>query len=180
MIQGMEDLESVLSGGHPNSLGRTLEVVEVVLADRSRLRELYQCYFSSDEVVRLRVSNAMKRVTIEHPDWTMDFVEGLQSDVAAIDQASTQWTLALLFDLMADRLSSEQRLRAIGVMKSNLSHHTDWIVLNNTMKVLGRWAKDDPALAAWLRPHAVRLADDDRRSVAGNARKLLDQLGERT
>ena len=80
---------------------------------------------------------------------------------------------------MADRLSSEQRLRAIDVMKSNLSHHTDWIVLNNSMKVLGRWAKDDPALAAWLRPHAVRLADDDRRSVAGNARKLLDQLGER-
>lgn len=79
----------MLSGGLPNSLGRTLEVVEAVLADRSRLRDLYGCYFSTDEVVRLRVSSAMKRVTIEHPDWTMEFIDGLQSKVAAIDQPST-------------------------------------------------------------------------------------------
>lgn len=39
----------------------------------------------------------MKRLTSEHPDWTMDF----------IDQASTQWTLALLFDLLAEHLSPE-------------------------------------------------------------------------
>ena len=27
----------MLAGGHPNSLGRTVEVVEIVLADQSRL-----------------------------------------------------------------------------------------------------------------------------------------------
>lgn len=172
----MSSFEAVLSGGHPNSLGRTLEVVDAVLADRSRLDDLYRCYFSTDEVVRLRVSSALKRVTTKHPDWTMDFIDGLQSEIAAIDQASTQWTLALLFDLMVDRLSPEQRERAVEIMKHNLAHHSDWIVLNNSMKVLGTWAKDDPALSTWLRPHAVRLGDDDRKSVARNARSLLDQL----
>jgi hypothetical protein len=174
----VKDFEEAFSGGHPNSLGRTLEVVEAVLADRSRLNDLYQCYFSTDEVVRLRVSNAMKRVTIEHPDWTMDFVDGLQSDVAAIDQPSTQWTLALLFDLVGDRLSPRQRSRAIEIMRNNLAHHSDWIVLNNSMKVLGKWAKGDPELQRWLRPHANRLAHDERKSVASNARKLLDQLDQ--
>lgn len=172
------DFEEVLSGGHPNSLGRTLEVVDAVLADRSRLSDLYQCYFSTDEVVRLRVSSAMKRVTIKHPDWTMDFIESLQSEVAAIDQASMQWTLALIFDLLADRLSPDQRSRAIEIMKDNLALHSDWIVLNNSMKVLGRWAKNDPELQRWLQPHARRLADDDRQSVATNARKLLGQVGD--
>ena len=175
----MTEFEEVLSGGHLNSLGRTLEVVEAVLADRSRLDDLYRCYFSTDEVVRLRVSSAMKRVTIEHPDWTMDFIDGLQSDIAAIDQASTQWTLALLFDLMADHLSTEQRARAIEIMEDNLAHHTDWIVLNNSMKVLGKWAKHDPDLAERLQPHARRLADDNRKSVASNARKLRDQIKRR-
>lgn len=169
--------EEMLSGGHPNSLGRTLEVVEAVLADRPQLDDLYQCYFSEDEVVRLRVSSAIKRVTIAHPDWTMDFIDGLQSDVAAIDQPSTQWTLALIFDLLRDRLSPRQRSRAIDIMKSNLTHHSDWIVLNNTMKVLGRWAKNDPELARWLQPKANRLVHDERKSVASNARKLLDQVG---
>ena len=153
-------------------------MVNAVLADRSLLDDLYECYFSSDEVVRLRVSNAMKRVTIEQPDWTMDFIEGLQSDVAAIDQASTQWTLALIFDLLADRLSPEQRSRAVTIMKDNLANHSDWIVLNNSMKVLGRWATDDPELARWLQPHAHRLVDDERKSVASNARELLEQASK--
>jgi len=173
----VEEFESMLSGGHPNSLGRTLEVVDAVLADRSRLDDLYRCYFSDDEVVRLRVSSAMKRVATEHPDWTMGFVDGLQSDVAAIDQASTQWTLALLFDLMADLLSPQQRSRAVDIMQENLAEHSDWIVLNNSMKVLGRWADADNGLAEWLLPHARRLARDERKSVATNARKLLEHLG---
>lgn len=67
-----------------------------------------------------------------------------------------------------------------GCPKFSIAHvgpdHSDWIVLNNTMKVLGEWAKRDPDLARWLQPHAARLAADDRRSVASNARKLLDQL----
>lgn len=172
----MIDFETALSGGHPNSLGRTLEVVDAVFADRSLMADLYRCYFSKDELVRLRVSSAMKRITIEHPDWTMDFMDGLQSDVAAIDQASTQWTLALIFDLTVDRLSAQQRSRALEIMKNNLANHDDWIVLNNSMKVLGKWAEDDHGLAEWLKPRAVRLAEDDRKSVSANARKLLAKL----
>ena len=166
----------MLSGGHPNSLGRTLEVVDAVLADRSRLRDLYRCYFSENEVVRLRVSSAMKRVAIEHPDWTTEFIDGLQTEVAAIDQASTQWTLALLFDLLVDRMSPDQRERAVEIMQHNLATHSDWIVLNNSMKVLGAWADDDAELAEWLRPHARRLERDERKSVASNARTLLQRL----
>ncbi len=177
MHEPLDDFEAALTGGHPNSLGRTDDVAQAVLADRSRLEELYRCYFSDDEVVRLRTSSAFKRVTIERPEWTMDYLDRLQSEVAAIDQPSAQWTLALLFDLTVERMSVAQRARAVEIMQHNLATHDDWIVLNNSMKVLGTWAADDPELTRWLLPHARRLADDDRKSVAGNARKLLDGLG---
>lgn len=163
----------MLTGGHPNSLGRTLEVVEIVLGDRNRHRDLYNCYFSDDEVVRLRVSNAMKRVTIEHPDWTMDFMDGLQGEIAAIDQASTQWTLALIFNMTRHLMSSAQLFRALEIMKSNLANHRDWIVLNNSMEVLFEWSKDDPELQTWLKPHLERLTGDSRNSVVRRATKLL-------
>lgn len=172
-----EEFAAMLTGGHPNSLGGTEKVVDLVLSDRARLSQLYSCYFSDDEVVRLRVSSAMKRITIAHPDWMMDFMDRLHDDVAAIDQASTQWTLALIFDLTRHLLSDEQRSRAIEIMQDNLSTHDDWIVLNNSMKVLGAWADDDEELRSWLRPHARRLAEDSRKSVANNARKLLQRLG---
>ena len=171
-----ESFESMLAGGHPNSPGRTVEVVDLVLADRDRLDELCGCYSSADEVVRLRVSSAMKRVTIAHPDWTMAYMDRLQHEVAAIDQASTQWTLALIFDLTRHLLSDQQRTRAVEIMEENLTTSDDWIVLNTTMKVLGAWSEGDEHLRTWLTPQARRLIGDPRRSVASNARKLLARL----
>lgn len=168
-----EAFESMLTGGHPNSLGRTVEVVDVLLADRTRLAQLYSCYFSSDEVVRLRTSSAMKRVTAERPSWVMEFMDRLQHEVAAIDQASTQWTLAILFGLTKELQTAAQRVRSVQIMQQNLAHHDDWIVLNTTMQVLHGWSLDDPALAEWLRPHLERLTRDRRKSVAAKATKLL-------
>jgi hypothetical protein len=64
-----ESFEEMLTGGHPNSLGRTIEVVDMVLANSTRLLDLYNCYFSADEIVRLRTSNAIKRISLENPEW---------------------------------------------------------------------------------------------------------------
>ncbi len=163
----------MLTGGHPNSLGRTVDVVDAVLTEGPRLDELYACYFSDDEVVRLRVSSAMKRVAIEHPEWVIEFMDRLQSEVAAIDQASTQWTLALLFDLTKDLQTAAQRTRSVEIMQYNVAHHDDWIVLNNSMQVLHEWSLDEPAIAEWLAPHLIRLSADRRKSVASRAAKLL-------
>ncbi len=162
-----------LAGGHPNSLGRTVEVVDLVLADRSRLAELYRCYFSDDEVVRLRTSSALKRITTEHPDWTMEFMDRLQTEIAALDQASAQWTLALLFDLTETLQSPSQRASSVAIMKRNLTQNDDWIVLNTTMQVLHEWSLDDAQLQAWLVPHLEGLTRDRRKSVAKRATKLL-------
>jgi hypothetical protein len=36
-----ESFEEMLTGGHPNSLGRTIEVVDIVLSNPARLSDLY-------------------------------------------------------------------------------------------------------------------------------------------
>lgn len=171
-----EAFEPMLTGGHPNSLGRTLEVVETVLTDKTRLEELFYCYLSDDEVVRLRTSSAIKRVAIEHPEWLEPYFNRLLEEIAQINQASTQWTLALLFDMLSDRMTSKQRSQATDHLKGTLATHTDWIVLSNTTKTLTKWAKKDESLKAWLQPHLTRLKADERKTVAGNARKCLEAL----
>ena len=105
------DFESMLTGGHPNSLGRTLEVVDLVLQDPARLVQLLDCYRSENAVVRLRTSNAVKRITRAHPDWTVPFIDRLLGEIAAIDQDSTRWTLAALFQLLESRMRPAQRER---------------------------------------------------------------------
>jgi len=175
----MDNFETMLTGGHPNSLGNTIAVVELVLKDKNRLDELYQCYFSSDEVVRLRVSNAMKRVCRVKPKWLVPYVDKLLTDIASIDQASTQWTLAQLFLLLSNDMTLAQKSKAVVHMKNNLVNHADWIVLNTTMETLYEWSKLDTQLEAWLKPQLTRLQKDRHGSVARRASKYLGQLSSR-
>lgn len=162
-----ETFEAMLTGGHPNSLGRTIEVVELVLADPSKLLELYNCYYSADDVVRLRTSNAIKRLSHEHPEWLIPYIDKFISEVSTLNQASAQWTLAELFQTLSGFMSETQRINAQIILKQNLETAVDWIVLNNTMETLSEWAMTDGALIEWLLPQLERLSQDGRKSVAG-------------
>ena len=171
-----ETFESMLTGGHPNSLGRTVEVVDAVLADPDQFGELFDCYRSGDEVVRLRVSNAMKRVEAERHDLLVPFVDRLIDEVGALDQPSAQWTLAQLFTRLWADMDPRQRDGARAIVKRNLVAHDDWIVLNASIDALREWSADDAELRSWLLPHLDRFADDPRKSVAARARKARAHL----
>ncbi len=119
-MSSIESIQARLSGGHPNSLGNTVEVVDDVLADQRLLDELFNCYFSSDEVVRLRTSNALKRICKVERSWLMPYVDRLISEISLIDQASTQWTLADLFGLLTNDLTEVQLDRAKTIRKATL------------------------------------------------------------
>ena len=168
--------EEMLAGGHPNSLGRTVEVVDLVLAAPDRFAELFDCYRSDDAVVRLRVSSAMKRIEAERHDLLVPFIDRLIEEVGALDQPSAQWTLAQLFRRLEDDLDPGQRRAAKALVKRNLATHDDWIVLNVSIDTLTHWAEADAELRDWLLPHLDRLAGDARKSVAARARKARGRL----
>ena len=171
-----ESFEEMLTGGHPNSLGRTIEVVDMVLANSTRLLDLYNCYFSADEIVRLRTSNAIKRISLENPEWLIPYIDKLISEISDINQPSAQWTLANLFQTLSVFMSETQRNKAKNILQKNLETYTDWIVLNNTMETLSKWAKNDSILKECLLPHLERLAHDSRKSVSGRAKKMKTAL----
>jgi hypothetical protein len=167
--------ETQLTGGHPNSLGNTIAVVDEVLKDKNKLQDLYDCYQSEDEVVRLRVSNGIKRVCKEHPEWVAEYLDGLLDDISKIDQASTKWSLSTLFMWLDDFMTDKQRAKAIKLMKSNL-HYDDWIVQNTTSESLAYFAKEDAALKKWLKPELQKLTKSRHNSVARRADKLINSL----
>jgi len=170
--------ESALTGGHPNSLGNTVTVVDEVLADRGLLPELVACYRSEDAVVRLRVSSAVKRVAQQHPEWVAAHLDDLLGWVAQIDQASTKWTLATVFVLLDAHMTPPQRDAAVALMQANL-HYPDWIVQNTTAESLAHFARQRSELAAWLVPELRTLTTSPWRSVRGRATKLLASLSPR-
>ncbi|WP_420553262.1 hypothetical protein [Tenacibaculum aiptasiae] len=172
----MKNFEERLKGGHPNSLGNTVEIVEEVLAENELFNELFNCYHSNDEVVRLRTSNAMKRICKVKKILLIPYIDLFLTDIAQIDQASTQWTLAQLFEVLEADMNDKQIEQAKSIMKRNLASHNDWIVLNQTMVTLTKWSISDIELKEWLFPHLLRLTSDKRKSVAGRAEKMIDKL----
>ena len=172
-----EEFETMLTGGHPNSLGRTVEVVAIILANQRRLPDLLHCYGSQDEVVRLRTSSALKRVCKAHPDWIMPHFRFLIDEIGNLDQASAQWSLADIFLVLKPLMNDDQRSQALSVMKRNLQEHHDWIVINRTINTLAEWSRTDEALKNWIGPELEKHMADPRKSVAGTARKAAKALG---
>ena len=56
-----EPFTEMLRGGHHNSLGRTGEVVELVLTDRARFDELFAGRGEPDELVCMRLSRDRRK-----------------------------------------------------------------------------------------------------------------------
>ena len=170
------EFEVELSGGHPNSLGNTELVVARVRGEGDLLDELVETYSSEDEVVRLRVSSAIKRITLSHPHWVMKRLKEIEQWVDVLAQPSAQWSLSQNYLELSPLLSEQQRRGAIERMKGFLSSSNDWIVINHTLETLGQWARHDPSLRDWLVPRLHRYAREPRKSIAGKAHRHLAAL----
>jgi hypothetical protein len=166
----------MLRGGHPNSLGRTAEVVDIVLADRSRLDDLFASMVDRDEVVRMRVGDALEKVCRAQSSDFVPHIDRILGELGNIDQPSVQWHVAQMLARLRGDLSPKQAQRARRLLQRNLTGSTDWIVLNVTMDVLTEWSAADSSLARWLQPELERLCLDERKSVARRAAKRLAKL----
>lgn len=167
--------EMFLVGGHANSLGRAGEVLKIVLADQSRLDELYQCIFDEDAWVRMRAIDTFEKVAREHAGWIEPYVGRLLDDVAQIDQPSIHWHLAELFAEL--KLSDEQRARAIDLMKNHLSTTgVDWIVAVNCMKTLTQFAREGKVAASEIIPLFEIQKTHHSKAVVKKANTLIEEI----
>ena len=161
--------EEQLSGGHPNYLGNTIAVVEAVLGKPSNFSALFDCFFSDDVLVQMRVANAMKCIARAIKKLLLPYIDRFLNEVSLIDQASTKWSLAQLNLLLDSDLSAAQLKKAKGILVDNLMNHSDWIILNMTMETSGVWAQKDDALKANIRDRIYQLQNDPRKSVSKKA-----------
>ncbi|MGH9829343.1 MAG: hypothetical protein ACREDR_39505, partial [Blastocatellia bacterium] len=166
--------EGLLAEGSPRSLGRTEEVVLVVLRRPGRLDELFDCLFNDDEIVRMRAGDALEKVCRDRPDLFQSYIPRLFNEVSKIDQPSVQWHLAQM--LAEVTLNVKERSDAVRLLKRNLSQSKDWIVITCTMDSLAHFAQDDVRLRRWFIDELREYQGSEYKSIATRARKLLAKL----
>jgi hypothetical protein len=139
MTESFADILAV--GGSTNSLGRAGEVTAIVLEDKDRLEELYQCLFDDDAWVRMRAIDSIEKICRVHPEWLEPYTDRLNEEVAGSTQPSIQWHLAEMYGELA--LTDSQKQFAIDWLTQRLATiDVDWIVAANSMKTLVQFAND--------------------------------------
>jgi hypothetical protein len=135
-----ESFEAMLATGKPNSLGRVNEVLDIVLADKSRLEELYKCIFCDNAWTRMRAVDAFEKIGRKHPDWLALYIDRIQSELATNDQPSIQWHMAQIYKQID--LNDIQIQKAILWLEKLLSTvDVDWIVSANAMETLAHFTR---------------------------------------
>ena len=97
-----------------------------MLKQPKRFKQLFDCYLSDDELVRLRTSNAMKCVARENTALLVPYLDAMLDDISKIPQPLVRWTPAQLFVLLTEHMSKPQLVRAKKILKRNLASGSDW------------------------------------------------------
>lgn len=172
----MEEFKDILAaGGKANSLGRSGEVLEVVLNSRSLLNELYDCLFDDDAWVRMRAADCLEKVCREHPRWIEPFIDRMFDELAASSQPSIQWHLAQIFAEV--KLSKSQQEKATAWLKNVLASATvDWIVSVNAMKTLLQFHRDGLVARADIEPLFMLQQQHKSNTVRKKSTQFLSDL----
>lgn len=162
--------------GNTNTLGRAVEVVDLIIEEPSRMQEVYDLFFQDDEWVKLRAGNVFKRLWRSRPELVAPFIDGWVDDVSKLNQPSVNWNFAQLMDERIEDVTPKQKKIAVKRIQGYLNTSDDWIVQNTSIQTLGTWARDDETLRKWLLPQLEKFSRSDKSSVARRAEKFLDKL----
>lgn len=162
-------------GGKSNSLGRANETVELVLNDKSRLEELYDCVFAEDAWVRMRAIDSIEKICRVRPAWVEPYIDRFQDQLTTSTQPSIQWHLSQMFGEV--ELSDKQKNFTITWLNELLvSKDIDWIVAANAMKTLFQFTTEGSfpktEMASLLRIQQKHKSS----AVIRRATKLLNEL----
>lgn len=170
-----QPLSQILSVGKINSLGRTQEVVDIVLNDKSSLAELYNCLFEDDQWLRMRAGDALEKVCRVHPEWFISYLPKLFAETASINQPSVQWHLAQMLGEI--ELPSDYQQKANKLLCKNVSTtDVDWIVSANSMITLVQFAKSQKIDAKIVIKLIKIQQHHHSNAVSKKATKLLTEL----
>ena len=129
------------------------------------MEDLFLCYQSDDETVRLRTSNAFKRIFSAKQElfnkWKQKFIK----EIAEIDQPSAKWTSTQILNELFDQLDEKEKTQSVEICLRNLRNEKDWIVINQSLNFmrnhLERFYFKNPEMMKLL----IFFVDDERKSV---------------
>jgi hypothetical protein len=166
------ELFDILLEGNPNSLGRVLEVMDMLHQHQITPKEVYRLYHHENSIVSMRVSNVLKRLWREDKSIVLPLVDMFISDAKVLTNATFRWTIAQMVDELYSSLSTNQIVAMGDIIFENLTLHDDWIVLTQSLKACQKLIKKKVSYPN--KSTIIHLTHDSRKAVVAQANKVLD------
>jgi hypothetical protein len=169
----VQTLLELLEGGDRRFIGRSEQVVATVLAHPELFAELFEGMSAANPLVRMRVADAVEKVTAQHPEWLVPYKQHLLYEIALIPQQEVRWHTAQLFPRLL--LETEERSFVLDILESYLQDASR-IVKAFSMQALAELAEQDPSLISRVMPRLEELVETGSPAMKSRGRKLLARL----
>jgi hypothetical protein len=174
-----ESIRTLLAGGTLRSIGRADEVAALVLRQPGKFRNLIECLWDTDPVVRMRAADAAEKATRLDESLLQPYKQELLGLLAEAVQKELRWHLGAMIPRL--QLNTPERRRAIATLQTWLADPSS-IVKTFAMQGLTDLALQDAENAA-LRAMITELIRIHTRTgtpaMQARGRKLLAKLDAR-
>lgn len=159
-----------LEGGDRRSIGQSGLVVAEVLADPALFDELFSGLRSRDSVVRIRVADALEKVTAVRPDLLRPYKRDLLGSLSKSADKEVRWHVAQMLPRV--RWSGRERRLVYEILASYLQDSSS-IVKACAMQALVDFTEQVPGLRPAVSRLVRRLTTTGTSAMRARGRKLL-------
>lgn len=163
-------LLKTLKGGDRRSIGRSNQVVALVLKQPKLFSELIRGMGDDDLLVRMRAADAAEKVSLNNPDLLQPFKKELLRLLDEAEQQELRWHLAQMVPRLV--LKKRERLRAASRFKEHISDPSS-IVKTSALQGLADLALVDQSLAPEVKAMLQRFVTTGTAAMKARSRKLL-------
>ncbi len=166
-----------LKGGDRRSIGKSNEVVAMVLKDPGLFDDLFSGLAAADPVIQMRSADAAEKVTAVHPEYLLPYKESLLEFFVNVEQAEVRWHVAPMLARL--RLSKSEQAAVIDVLTGYMNDRSS-IVKTMAMQALYDLAERYEALRPVALSHIKELVAIGTPAMKARGKKLLTKLNRLT
>lgn len=169
----MNQILKLLSGGDRRSIGRSDEVVELILQRPDKFDDLFRGFYETDPVIRMRTADAVEKVTAQDPALLIPYKEPMLELLESAEQIEVQWHLAQIIPRLP--LTNDEISRAYQTMEKYLSSSSA-IVQTFGLQCLFDLSLRDARLLASTRSYLESGMENQSKAVRSRSRNLMKEL----
>lgn len=166
----MHTILKMLQGGDRRSIGRSNEVVALVLDEPELFGVLISGMNLPDPLVSMRCADAAEKVTALHPEYLQPYKRMLIEELSRIEQKEVRWHVAAMLPRLP--LTKEEQQRVIDILLSYTNDRSS-IVKTLAMQALADLARRDEKLRPMVLQHIEELCVTETPAMRARGKHLL-------